>query len=374
MSMLPPHPFVTMHAAVGGDEDDGEEEAEEEVEPPHPHHPPHAFEDAEDHAEDGTDLNHAEDDAGLNHAEDDADLNDATMEDFVDPAIVAMVEFARPLRPVTENADTFWGNPVIQSVLKFDGTVSGFMAGSALHRPGRSMSLQLSGDVRVLRCRLQLRDRAFFERDNGERIINLAQEGDSVLYHMRCAGMNLGMAADSDGDSNETIVRVQVFYTPPDKFPCALWHVTSLELLEVDRTGVNMCACMSRERDRAAVPFGAIVSDWHVQQYRFLNAPATMSRTRVWRLRHSRWKMLLRAGFVNKARKWAHLNPADVPDDWVCSLCLERPGIFCTYLVQLPCGHVFHPRCFCNVAPTRADAPAEIRCPICRHPHNVIDL
>lgn len=285
---------------------------------------------------------------------------------FEDPAIQLMIPFSGLPKRSVEKCTTFWGNPIIQSVFKFDGIFFGMVAGMAFRYPSNNLHFVMHG-TRSVKCRIEQRSRDYFEREIAHRIVDMASEGDQTMYHLCLTEKESGMKVTM-------IMRLLVSFAPPTRFPCVAWHVTSLELLEIDRTGINICSSISARRERQVVPFGQVMADWNAHQYDFLSAPSDMERPRVWKLRYERWRSLLQSEYYNKNRKWKYLDPAKVDGDWTCGICLERPGPFCTFLMKLPCGHTFHSKCFCNVMPTNRECPAEIRCPMCRHSYSIIEL
>lgn len=288
-------------------------------------------------------------------------------EGFVDPAVVSLIPFMPRPADSTSDRTTFWGNPVVRSVMKYDGVITGTVAGLVVRFPNFNLVRQLATDGHILSCRLASSCRVYFERDNADRMLGQADDGHEVLYHMVLHRTEAGVGSHS-------VLKLLVEYQLPGMPPPTTWHVTSHDLLEIDRSGINVCSYLDADRERSPFPLSGIIMDLNRQQYDFLNAPKSMPRPHVWQRRYHHWKHKLRTDCLNKARTWEYLNPAKVAKDWTCSICLERPGRFCSYLMKLSCGHVFHPDCFCNVSPVDADTPSAIRCPMCRAEHCILEL
>jgi hypothetical protein len=278
-----------------------------------------------------------------------------------------MVPFRAPSKSVDLDNTNFWGNAIIRTVFKYDGVFTGFTAGYVLFNPRTPLTTVLDMNGGVLRCRIEEHCRNFFERDIASRFVSSTPiDPHNVEY-------TLTTRIPSTGPKSERLL-LQVRFWTAATGNCTGDHMTTLSLLEMNRTGYEVCMHIPAAMERLECPMSTVMADWLANQYMFLPpTPRTKKDLGTFRRKQlSVWRTLMNRGIYNRGRCWDHVDPRSLPADWTCVICQETCGDFCSHLLKLPCGHIYHPKCFGQLEPF--ESISRLRCPLCLRNYNVVDL
>lgn len=256
---------------------------------------------------------------------------------------------------VTKEPERLFGshvfdNPVVQSVLKLDGVI----VGDCVRRMAVCGMAQFDvyefcrewGGARPICCIL----------DSLKTCDILRRDIDCLTTASYTKGNAHSFVADV---SNGGRVNLMAIVTEEPR-------VTSVDLLQLTRTGLALHASMPQRLQSKPSPMSFVISQLHGNQYTFL-LPSASSHV------HAAWKEKLLDGQVSDSRTWDMLPGPPQEDEWTCGICQseEFSSQGPPFVVKLACSHAFHAGCFACVLPTPS---LDMLCPLCRKGYSLMAL